>query len=124
MWSNRSAIQTLSNGTSFLSLVSRLEREAPEEQELHRRRCPRWAFKVPAVLIYQAGGDKPAVSLCRVRDLGKKGIGLVCNESVPRNVVAEVFVFCSGVHYKAKVLIVRCDPHGLSYMVGCEFQEG
>ena len=123
MWSNRSAFQTLCHGATFLSLVSRLERGSKVDQVLRQRRCPRWGLESPAVLIYQIAGNKPAVALCRVRDLGRKGIGLLCREPVPLNIRAEVFVFVEGGQYKAKVQVMRCDAKALAFQVGCEFAD-
>jgi hypothetical protein len=123
MWSSRSAFQTLCNGATFLSLVARMERESKDDQVLRQRRCPRYTLGAPAVLIYQGAGDKPTVVLCQVRDLGRKGIGLLCREPVPLNIRAEVFVFVDGGQYKAKAQVMHCDAKGITFRVGCEFAD-
>lgn len=106
---------------SLLSKVAAKSRMDPSHV-LFRRECYRWAFQAPAAIRYQGADGNPAVLEATVEDLAATGIGLLCQESLPAGLQAEVFVQADSRMYSATVRITHTSAATKGYRIGCEFE--
>jgi hypothetical protein len=89
---------------------------------LYRRECYRWALRAPAAIRYHvAGVEDPVAVEATVEDLSAEGMGLLCRESLPADLPAEVFLIVDNRTYSAAVRITRTTPTPDGFHIGCEF---
>lgn len=105
------------------SLLPKLAARNPRDPShvLFRRECYRWALQAPAAIRYQAADGHQVAVEATVEDLSATGMGLLCQESLPADLPAEVFVSAGGRTYSAAVRITHAATLAKGCRIGCQF---
>ncbi len=105
------------------SLLPKLAAKNPIDPShvLFRREYYRWALQAPAAIRYLAPDGNQVALEATVGDLGAAGIGLLCRESLPADLPAEVFLSAEGRTYSAAVRVIHTTTTTVGFRIGCVF---